>query len=648
MATTEPAGPYRQLLSPLRVRNALLRNRVVVTAHGASDQFRDPTLDPASYIEYLRRRAAGGAGLIIAQPLLANPLAEIPDSIVDRHVRLAEAVKGEGATLLIQLVHLGGYGRTESVVGRPPSWTFDEHQSDAGESSHRMSDGEIEQMVDAYRRAARMVADAGFDGVEVHGGHGYLIQQSLTPRSNQREDRWGQDRTLFVRTVIAGVRDEIGPDRLLCYRTSTDDLISPLEGGRGQVGIAEDLERILANGGVDVLNTTMGDGGRSYVRSIPGYRHPEGPNIDLIHELRKLVEIDIPVIGVGGIVSPEVAERVLESGACDLVAMTRAHIADPDLVGKIRAGDLDRIRPCVRANVCVDRKQALYPEMGCFHNPEVLREIPFAPQPTQRAKHVIVVGAGPAGLKAAEIAARRGHRVDLFDGTPSAGGRLALTRFTPAATLTRAVDHLLSEIDRLGVRIHLGTELDEPMLRELSVDEIILATGTRARTGSEALRGGDAGRVISVEQALLSEVAGPVLVYDETGTTEAALVAETLAARGLEVTFATKFETVMPFAGQLQRWEVPDLLHTMMKAIYVSARVDRLDRGLVHLSRSVGPPPIEVCAETVVAVVPALPRRELVPALDRLGAPYRLVGDVNAPRSAWQAFNEGHLAALAL
>jgi 2,4-dienoyl-CoA reductase-like NADH-dependent reductase (Old Yellow Enzyme family)/thioredoxin reductase len=648
MTTDNPAKAYRRLLSPISVRSMQLRNRVVVTAHGASDFFRDPTLSPDSYIEYLRRRAAGGVGLIIAQPLLVNPILDIPESTVERHARLAEVVKAEGAMLIIQLVHLGGYGRTESIVGRPPSWTFDEHQSDAGESSHRMSDDEIEQMIGAYRRAARMVANAGFEGVEVHGGHGYLVQQSLTPRTNQRDDRWGHDRTLFVRSVIGAVRDEIGPHRILCYRTSTNDLISQADGGRGPEGIAEDLGRILRPGTVDLLNTTMGDGGKSYISSIPGYRHPEAPNIDLIRHLRTFIDIDVPVIGVGGIVSAEVAEAVLESGACDLVAMTRAHIADPDLVNKVRGGAVSSIRPCVRANLCVDRKQALYPDMGCFHNPEVLREIPLAATPAASPKRVLVVGAGPAGLKAAEIAARRGHRVDLFDAAPTCGGQLSLTRHTAASELVKAVDFLVSEIETLGVRTHLRTRVDDALLQGIDADEIIVATGARARTGSAALDGGDTGVVISSEQALLSDLTGAVMVYDGTGTTEAALVAETLAARGCAVVFATKFETMMPFAGQMQRWEVPDLLHKKMRSIHVSVIVDHVDNDVVRLAHVSGQPLTDVSVEAVVAVVPPIPDRDLVPVLDRLNTPYRLVGDVNAPRSAWQAFNEGHLAALAL
>jgi len=493
-----------------------------------------------------------------------------------------------------------------------------------------------------------MVADAGFEGVEVHGGHGYLVQQSLTPRTNHRDDRWGADRTLFARSVIQAVRDGIGPVRILCYRTSTDDRIPPVDGGRGPEGIAEDLERILADGSIDLLNTTMGDGGKSYVHSIPGYRHPMAPNIDLIKRLRSLVEIDVPVIGVGGIVSPEVAESVLDSGVCDMVAMTRAHIADPDVVNKVRSGAVTRIRPCVRANLCVDRKQALYPEMGCFHNPEVLHELPLAAWQTDSPKRVLVLGAGPAGLKAAEVAARRGHQVDVIEAAASCGGQLALTRYTAASELVNAVDFLVSELQWLGVGIHLQTQVDESVLRDAGADEVIVATGAEAQTGAQALKGGDTGVVLSTEEALLSDLSGPVLVYDATGTTEAALVAEALAARGCSVVFATTFETVMPFAGQMQRWEVPDLLRKKLSAIHVDARVDQVEKGLVRLSRASGEALTDVKVDAVVAVVPRRPRRALVPVLDRLQIPFRVVGDVNAPRTAWQAFNEGHLAALAL
>jgi 2,4-dienoyl-CoA reductase-like NADH-dependent reductase (Old Yellow Enzyme family) len=642
---TVRSGTFPHVLAPISIKRTLVRNLVVITAHGASDLFRDPALNPESYIEYLRRRAGGGAGMIIVQPLLVNPHGEIPEPIVERHARLVELVKPEGARLLIQLVNLGAYGRTDAMIGRSPSWSFDEQQSDAGESSHKMTAPEIEAMIDAYRRAAAMCAAVGFDGIEVHGGHGYLIQQSLTPRTNRRSDRWGLDRTLFARSVIQAVRDELGPDRLLCYRTSTDDLISPADGGRGPDGIAEDLTSILKTGNVDMLNTTMGDGGKSYARSIPGYRHPEAPNVGLLASLRRLVDIDVPVVATGGIVSLEVAEQVLQTSVCDLVAMTRAHIADPEVVSKAVAGRHDRIRPCVRSNLCVDRKQALYPEIGCFHNPEVLREVPFTPRLAGTPRRVLVVGAGPAGLKAAETAARCGHRVDLVDAATSPGGRLLLARHTPAAELCKAIDHLVGELGHVGVEVQLGRTVDESLVTSIAPDAVILATGSQARVPASLAQ---VEGVIASDEALTGEVPGTVLVYDELGTSEAALVAETLRKRGMDVHFATRFETVVPFAGQMQRWEVPDLLYGSLSGVYTARVITGRNAGSVELTRRADRAVTRVPADVIVAVGPSAPRTVLVPVVQRLGIPYQVVGDANAPRTAWQAFNEGHLAALAL
>lgn len=388
--------PFDKLLSPIVVGAREIRNRVVVTAHSTSEQFRNPPLPAEPYIDYLRRRAAGGVGLIIAQPHYPNPFTEVTEEALRRHRALASAVRSEGATILLQLAHLGLFGRTDADPRRPGLWAFDDGQSEAGEAAHRMTDEEVERMVEAYRQTAVLAREAGFDGVEVHGAHGYLIQQSLTPRWNHRDDRWGGDRTAFARRIIAEARAVFGSDGIVGYRTATDDLRSPEDEGRGAVGIATDLERILGTGQIDLLNTTVGDGGKSYARAIPSYRYEEAPNIPFIVKLRKLVDVQIPVVGVGRIVSPAAAEAVLQSGACDLVAMTRANIADPDLVTKAAAGMGDRIRPCVGASVCVDRKLAGFPEISCFHNPEVLREAELAPRPTSARRRILVVGAEQA------------------------------------------------------------------------------------------------------------------------------------------------------------------------------------------------------------------------------------------------------------
>ena len=228
--------PFDRLLSPIVVGAREIRNRVVVTAHSTSDQFRNPPLPAEPYIEYLRRRAAGGVGLIIAQPHYPNPFTEVTEEALRRHRALASAVRSEGATILLQLAHLGLFGRTDVDPRRPGLWAFDDGQSEAGEAGHRMTDDEVERMVEAYRQTAVLAREAGFDGVEVHGAHGYLIQQSLTPRWNHRDDRWGADRTAFARRIIAEARAVFGSDGIVGYRTATDDLRSPEDEGRGAVG----------------------------------------------------------------------------------------------------------------------------------------------------------------------------------------------------------------------------------------------------------------------------------------------------------------------------------------------------------------------------------------------------------------------------
>jgi 2,4-dienoyl-CoA reductase-like NADH-dependent reductase (Old Yellow Enzyme family) len=635
------------LFSPIRIGPTEVRNRIVITAHGTSEAFRHPGMSPASYIEYLRRRAAGGAGLIICQPILSDPLASITAETTDRHGRLVEAVRAEGATFLLQLTHLGAFARSEADVRRPPLLGFDATQSAAGETAHQMTAAEIELMIEGYRRTAEMAAAAGFDGVEVHGAHGYLVQQSLTPAFNSRDDEWGRDRTLFVRRVLAAARAEMGPDRIVGYRTPTDDLRSPEDGGIGFAGIAEIVRSVLATGTIDVLNTTIGDGGPSYARAIPNYRYGEAPNIPAVARLRDAVPIDVPVIGVGRIVGPSSAESVLASGTCDLVAMTRAHIADPDLVAKTRRGETHRIRPCVGANVCVNRKLQGYPEISCFHNPEVLRETELAVRPAGIRRHVLVVGAGPAGLKAAQAAALRGHRVTVVDDGPRPGGRLRAAEKTAALGLVSAVDYLVAELAELGVRARSGTTADEALLCELAPDHVVLATGGRPVTAA-AYPGAADGVVLSSADALDAVDGGRVLVFDAVGANEGPLVAEALGGRGAAVVFVTSCETVMPWGGALHRYEVPAILRRRCEQVITGGLLGDVDGKHVIVVRPDGETVTELDVDKIVPVVAPRPALELAGVLERLALPYTIAGDALAPRTAMHAFKEGYEAGLML
>lgn len=638
------------LLTPIKLGPVEVRNRVVITAHGASEMFRNPMLPAEPYIEYLRRRAAGGVGLIIAQALYVNPFSAYPDVFTERHARLAEAVRAEGATLLLQLVHLGATFRSEADVHRPPLWGFSTTVTDQGEVAHAMTDEQIEMMIAGYGRIAHMAAEAGFDGCEVHGAHGYVGQQSLSPWLNRRADKWGQHRTLFLRRVIETVRGEIGPDRILCYRTTTDDMKSPEDGGLGHKGAVETVRSLLETGQIDVINTTIGHGGKTYAQAIPSYRHREAVNIPKAQQLNDALGRPLPLIGVGRIASVGIAESLIQSGACDLVAMTRAHIADPDIVVKFARGQAHRVRPCVGALVCNSRKLAGFSEISCLHNPEVMREHELKITPADATKDIVVVGAGPAGLKFAEIAARRGHRVRVYDAGTRTGGRLRWAERTAASDLASTVDHLTGELAELGVPVALRVTVDAALLRELAPDHVVVATGAQSRPAT-AFDGAGTAHTLSSEDALAAsdaELGTDVVVYDQLGGNEGALVAEALATGGRRIHLVTPYETVMPFGGISHRMETPDILRRKLAGIYTEAVIGAADGRTLSIVRADGSPVADLAADTVVTVSVPEPGLEVVDALIALGRPYTIVGDACAPRTATDAFRMGAEAALAL
>jgi 2,4-dienoyl-CoA reductase-like NADH-dependent reductase (Old Yellow Enzyme family) len=635
---------FETLYSPIRLGALQIRNRVVVTATSISESWRNPLLPAQPYIEFARRRAAGGVGLFIAQPFYVNPFRPYPTAIMDRHAALAEAVHNEGATVIVQMVHFGATYRTDNDVRRPALWGFDHTITPEGEPVHKMTGDEIEQVIDSYRRGARLVAEAGCDGVELHGAHGYLLQQSITPVNNSRDDEWGADRTLFARRLIADARAELGPDRIIGFRTATDDLRSPEDGGRGTTGLAEVVQQVLDTTEINVLNTTVGFGGPTYGQAIPNYRQAGGANIAKLRRFRGLLTTDVPVIGTGRIASPGIAEALLVRGECDLVAMTRAHIADPALLHKITTGQAHRIRPCVGANVCVNRKLGGSSETSCFHNPEVLMETELAIRPAAVSRRVLVIGAGPAGLKAAEVAAKRGHTVRIVDAGRRTGGRLRHVEHTAAADLAGSLDHLVGELTELGVGIELGVTADETLIRSDHPEFVVLATGARFDPASVP----GTGQVVATATALHGQLTDPVVVYDALGTNEPALVAEALARLGRRVILVTRYETVMPFGGVLHRYEAPRIWHRLLDRIITNGLIGDLEDGVATVVRPDGEIVCELRVGTVVAATAPKPAVELLDVLQRLGLPHALAGDAMAPRTAFDSFKEGHAVALTI
>jgi NADPH-dependent 2,4-dienoyl-CoA reductase/sulfur reductase-like enzyme len=427
-------------------------------------------------------------------------------------------------------------------------------------------------------------------------------------------------------------------------RLSVDDYRRGSDGGLGPEGL-RDVARALADTGhIDYVNQSSGSRSSHYARAVGSYHHPPGELLPLIAQTRRAIGARVPVVGVGRVTTPELAERALADGVCDLVAMTRAQIADPDVVAKLRRGEASRIRPCVGANQgCVDRMVGGL-AITCLHNPEVGREyrLGLVPEQAAAARRVFVVGAGPAGLAAARTAALRGHQVEIVDRRSRAGGRLGLLAGCgPASTLLESVRWLTGELGALGVEVELGVEVDAEMLAKRSADVVVLATG--ARPNPKRLPVGDGSvPIVTVETALIDGLgSGRILIVDHIGAEEAPICAERLAGLGAAVTLATPMPTVGPYIGFTRISEQLRRLYASGCELLTAVQLRDVRDGHAVLRALHSGQERSVAVDAIVAGVPGSPELDLEGPARALGARVLLAGDAVAPRDALRAFREG-------
>ena len=638
------------LLSPLDIGSTHLRNRAVSTAHGSFLDFYRPGEPPDRYLAYQERRARGGVGLIILQPVHVHPSSRSvghyvyePDDLRRKLELMAQTLHRHDTPVLVQLLHFGAEFRSD--IDLTPLWSFSGTVSPSGaEVAHEMTLEEIEAVIEGFATTAALALDAGVDGIELSASHGYLLQQSFSPWANRRRDHWGEQ-FRFITTVIDRIRQRIGRDPVLGARISVDDWVSPAAGGLGAAGMRNVGSTLAATGQVDYLNLSAGARATHYHRSIGSYEHPPGELLPLDRQMREHLAGAVPVIGVGRITSPELAERALRDGDCDLVAMTRAHIADPDVIAKLASGQSARIRPCVGANQgCVDRMVGGM-AITCFHNPAVGREHVLDDSPAPAPGRVLVIGGGPAGLAAAAAASRRGHQVVLWERHDELGGRLRwVAQCGRAAELLRSITWLAGELDHLGTEIRTGAEADASALAQAAADVVILATGATPQT--EGLPAGDGSvPVLSTDELLAEPRPGQrVLIVDQRGVEEVALVAEAAALAGAQVTLLTPMPTIGAHIGFTRIREHLLRLYAAGCTLLSSLQFLEVENGRALVRHVHSRERQELELDVLVAGVPARPELSLRSAADATGARILLAGDATAPRTALHAFREGDAA----
>lgn len=646
----------RRLFSPLRVGGVELRNRIVSTAH--STGLTDGTALGEALIAYYAARARGGVGLIVTGSTSVHPtsssrlrpaLANWDDSIVAPYRRLASAVHTHGACIFAQLNHAGALSGAGGLPGgRPlaPS-VVDLEKADA--PPRALLEAEIAEIVAAFAAAAARAREGGLDGIELHGGHGNLIQQFLSPHTNRREDTYGgplDNRLRFAREVAVAVRAAVGPDftvglRLSAQEDYSDGLFLP-----ETTAIAA---RLVEAAALDYVNVTSGSDTSS--ASLPRHYAPMYLRAGHMRHLARAIReaVAVPVLAVGRITDPRDAEAILAAGDADLVGMTRALIADRDLPEKARRGDLDAIRYCVGANEgCLGRLFRGH-AIGCIQDPTSGREHEIGPLLRAEApRRVVVVGGGVAGLEAARVAALRGHAVTVLERDAQCGGQLLLARRAPGREEIGAVaDNLMRTLARLPVELVTGAEATAATVLSLAPDIVVLATGSTAFVPMELDDG--CGRLISARKALDGAMAGDrCVVFDTRGDMVGPTTAEFLARSGRQVALVSSHPAFGPDIEPMTRRLLHERLAECGVDILADHRVAALTEAGVVVRHTVsGRETLLPDMATVVAATGARPADGLGAALFALRPllPVHTVGDARSPGQIDAAIRDGHFVA---
>lgn len=645
---------FAHLLQPIRLGSVEIRNRVVLTGHGTGMP-KDGTPDD-QMIAYYEERAKGEVGLIMlgsqqvhpSSPGITGLLCNYDDRIIPSLSRLAKRVQRHGTKVFGYLSHMGF-----ATSARPvPLWSASAgYEERYGEVAHEITVEEIAELVEAHAAAAARCVEAGLDGIEVHCGHGLLVQQFLSPLTNHRTDAYGgsaENRARFAIEILAAVRKRIGPDVPLGIRCSGDELVP---GGLEAGDMAALAPMLIAAGALDYVDVSAGTDGNlvSNMLHEPPMGLPPGPFRPVSRRIKDHVEV--PVIHGTRIHTAEFAEEMLAAGDADMAGMARALIADPHLPRKARTGTPERITPCIACEQACFGRLYRGRAISCIGNPVTGRETEWTEGPAATPRRITVIGGGPAGMEAALTAARRGHTVTLIEAAARLGGRLDLARRPVGRSeWARLIAFKTAELERAEVTVIAGQHADPSAIAATAPDRVILATGAKARP--YGLDGG-AGMILSLDEAVIDwdeqggKLGHRVLIHDEMNRAPALAVALSLAKSGHEVTLST------PAFHAGQNLEIQNLTYFQRECLLAEVRFlptvqpVRVEAGeVVFTNLMTRTETVRLAVDSIVAALPGLPCNALTTDLVAMGLAFDVIGDAYAPRDTEAAILEGHEAGL--